>query len=67
MIKCFCDRCGKEILPEDYTLHLEAQEELYKGNNDFLIDTNCLSRTLLLCDKCNNDLKAFIKCQIRHY
>lgn len=67
MVKWFCDRCGKEILPEDYTLHLEVQEELYKGKNDFFVDTNCLSKTLLLCDQCNTDLKNFIKCKVVYY
>ena len=26
MIKLFCDRCNKEILPEEYCLHLEMQD-----------------------------------------
>ena len=38
MIKLFCDRCNKEILPEEYSLHLEMQEEVYKGKNDFFIE-----------------------------
>jgi hypothetical protein len=66
-MKWFCDRCNKEILPEDYTLHLEVQEELYKGKNDFFIDTNCSSKTFLLCDQCNSDLKEFIKHQVVYY
>ena len=67
MVKWFCDRCGKEILPDDYTLHVEVQEEQYKGGNDFLEDICCLSAAKLLCDKCNNDLKEFFNCSTRSY
>lgn len=67
MVKWFCDRCGKEILPEDYTLHLEMQEEVYKGKNDFFIDGHCLSAAKLLCDRCNEDLKEFFNCSIKSY
>ena len=59
MIKLFCDRCNKEILPEEYSLHLEMQEEVYKGKKDFFIDTQCLSGAKILCDKCNEQLKLF--------
>ena len=49
MVKLFCDRCNKEILSEEYCLHLEMQEEIYKGKNDFFIDTQCLSGAKILC------------------
>ena len=67
MVKWFCDRCNKEILPEDYTLHLEIQEEQYKGGTDFLIDGPCLSASKLLCDRCNEQLKLFFECKITDY
>ena len=67
MVKLFCDRCNREILPEEYSLHLEMQEEIYKGKNDFFIDTQCLSGTKLLCDKCNEQLKFFFNCKITDY
>ena len=67
MVKWFCDRCHREILPENYSLHLEIQEELYKGKNDFFIDTNCLSASKLLCDNCNKQLKLFFECKITDY
>lgn len=67
MVKWFCDRCHREILPGAYSLHLEIQEELYKGKNDFFIDTNCLSASKLLCDRCNEQLKLFFKCKITDY
>ena len=67
MVKWFCDRCHREILPEAYSLHLEIHEEQYKGGNDFLKDEYCLSASKLLCDRCNNDLKDFFNCSIRSY
>ena len=59
MVKLFCDRCNREILPEAYSLHLEIKEEQYKDGTDFFIDGHCLSTTKLLCDQCNEDLKEF--------
>lgn len=67
MVKWFCDRCHKEILPEAYSLHLEIQEEQYKGGNEFLIDTHCLSASRLLCDNCNTQLKEFFNCTTVYY
>ena len=48
MVKWFCDRCNREILPEAYSLHLEIKEEQYKGGTDFFIDGHCLSTTKLI-------------------
>lgn len=67
MVKWFCDRCHREILPEAYSLHLEIQEEQYKGGNDFLVDGHCLSASKLLCDRCNEQLKLFFECKITDY
>ena len=67
MVKWFCDRCHKEILRETYSLHLEIQEEQYKGGTNFFIDGHCLSTSKLLCDKCNEDLKEFFYCSIKNY
>jgi hypothetical protein len=67
MVQWFCDRCGKEILPEAYSLHVEIQEEQYKGGTDFFIDGHCLSTAKLLCDRCNEDLKEFFNSSIKSY
>ena len=67
MVKWFCDRCHREILPKAYSLHLEMQEEQYKGGNDFLVDSQCLSASKLLCDRCNEQLKLFFECKITDY
>lgn len=65
MLKLYCDRCHTEILSEAYCLHLDIQEQQYKGNNEFFIDHQCLSASRVLCDRCNEQLKEFFNCSIK--
>ena len=59
MLRLYCDRCHREILNEGYCLQMDVQEQQYKGENKFVIDTQCLSASRILCDSCNQRLKEF--------
>ena len=63
MVKLFCDRCGKEIFNCRSCLKVEIQEVVYTKNNEFEINTQCLSASKILCTECDNKLKEFMKCQ----
>lgn len=50
MIKYYCDKCGKELNPEDivpWTIH----KDLCKAINKFVY----------LCDECEKEFKIFIE------
>lgn len=67
MVKVFCDRCGKEIKQHMRCLKLEIQEVVHIKNNQFEINPECLSASKVLCAECDNQLKAFMKCQTVYY
>lgn len=67
MVKLFCDRCGKEILTCGRCLKVEIQQVIHTKNNEFEITPDSLSASRVLCTKCDNQLKEFMKCQIVYF
>lgn len=64
MVKLFCDRCGEEILNCRHCLKVEIQEVIHTKNNEFEINSECLSASKVLCTDCDNKLKLFFNCSI---
>ena len=67
MVRVFCDRCSKEILSRRHCVQIEIQEMVHTKNNEFEINSECLSASKVLCDECNNRLKEFINCQTVYF